>query len=343
MVRGRSASVMCAKNKVNGEYSCDNRELLDRILRQDWGFPRLRDLRLRLVPQHARLHQRRHRVQELPQSKPFSGDALKAAIDAGDVTVATIDDGPCTDLHSDDPVRVFDRPRTTSPIDAAAGGAPCPSRHRPARRRPAQERPGTLPLDRDPAPLDRRRRPGRGAPRTPAGRGSSRVLPLYKVDPLDGIRNRARARRRDRYAPGVDSLSAAVLLPGPPASHHFAAPAGGPTAIGGCAVEYWADAGVRGRAAAHDRSPARDQPGLLNFGLRRELAEAADRRHLSVRCRYAGTAAHHPRRRASSTVLRPGPPALRSTAGGGRIPPGGAHEPPRRTSPKATARAGAGP
>jgi len=35
---GRVASVMCAYNKLNGPHACENRTLLTRILRQDWGF-----------------------------------------------------------------------------------------------------------------------------------------------------------------------------------------------------------------------------------------------------------------------------------------------------------------
>lgn len=36
--RGAPASVMCAYNKVNGTYSCENEHLLTKVLREDWGF-----------------------------------------------------------------------------------------------------------------------------------------------------------------------------------------------------------------------------------------------------------------------------------------------------------------
>lgn len=35
---GKPGSVMCAYNRVNGQYSCENRFLLTDVLRRDWGF-----------------------------------------------------------------------------------------------------------------------------------------------------------------------------------------------------------------------------------------------------------------------------------------------------------------
>lgn len=37
--RGQPGAVMCAYNRVNGDYSCENAELLDRTLKRDWGYP----------------------------------------------------------------------------------------------------------------------------------------------------------------------------------------------------------------------------------------------------------------------------------------------------------------
>ncbi len=36
--RGQPGSVMCAYNKVNGDWACENDFLLDRVLRHDWGY-----------------------------------------------------------------------------------------------------------------------------------------------------------------------------------------------------------------------------------------------------------------------------------------------------------------
>lgn len=36
---GKPGSVMCAYNRVNGDYACGNDFLLNRVLKRDWGFP----------------------------------------------------------------------------------------------------------------------------------------------------------------------------------------------------------------------------------------------------------------------------------------------------------------
>ena len=36
--KGNPGSVMCAYNKLNGAYACENKFLLDEMLREDWGF-----------------------------------------------------------------------------------------------------------------------------------------------------------------------------------------------------------------------------------------------------------------------------------------------------------------
>ena len=37
--RGKPGAVMCAYNRVNGAYSCENRWLLDAVLKDDWRYP----------------------------------------------------------------------------------------------------------------------------------------------------------------------------------------------------------------------------------------------------------------------------------------------------------------
>ena len=36
---GNPAGVMCSYNRVNGDYACDNKYLLDDVLKREWKFP----------------------------------------------------------------------------------------------------------------------------------------------------------------------------------------------------------------------------------------------------------------------------------------------------------------
>jgi len=217
--RGGSGSVMCAKNKVNGQFSCHNNTLLTDILRNEWGFQGF------VISDFDSCHNTHDCINagtefELPQSKFFSGTALKAAIDAGQVTVATVDRAVYRIFTTMIRFGVFDRPRTTSPIDAVAGGT--------AAREIAQRAAVLLKNDRNALPLDPTALrsiavlgPYAGAAHTGGG-GSSRVLPIYKVDPVDGIKSRVGPGVEVRYAQGVSAggpppvPTAALNPPGQP-------------------------------------------------------------------------------------------------------------------------------
>src|SRR6266498_194291 len=109
--RGRSGSVMCAKNKVNGEFSCHHKTLLTDVLRGEWKFPGF------VVSDFDSCHNTPDCINnetefELPQSKYFSVAALTAAVNAGQVTVATIDEAVRRIFTTMIRFGVFDRPRT---------------------------------------------------------------------------------------------------------------------------------------------------------------------------------------------------------------------------------------
>lgn len=51
-------AVMCSYNSVNGQHACSNSELLNNILKTQWGLPGLGDVGLGCHPRHHR-HPRR--------------------------------------------------------------------------------------------------------------------------------------------------------------------------------------------------------------------------------------------------------------------------------------------
>ena len=123
---GRPASVMCAYNKLNGDYACENRWLLTDVLRGEWTYPGF------VMSDWGAVHSTEKAAlagldqesgQEL-DAKVFFGDLLADAITAGKLPEARLDAMAtrivtamiATGLY-DDPV-----PATPRPIDTAAHG-----------------------------------------------------------------------------------------------------------------------------------------------------------------------------------------------------------------------------
>lgn len=125
--RGRPGSVMCAYNKVNGDWSCENRFLLTDVLRRDWGYPGwvMSDwggVHSTVKAANAGLDQ--ESGQELDKQIYF-GAPLAAAVRAGTVSPARLDEmvrriltGAAANGLLDHPV-----PAAPQPIDYAAHAA----------------------------------------------------------------------------------------------------------------------------------------------------------------------------------------------------------------------------
>jgi beta-glucosidase len=119
--RGRPGSVMCAYNKVNGDYACENDALLNGVLKQDW------DYRGWVMSDWGGVHSTEKAVkagldqqsgQELDK-QIFLADDLRAAVQAKRVPAARLDDmvrriltGVIASGLMDDPT-----PTTPQPID----------------------------------------------------------------------------------------------------------------------------------------------------------------------------------------------------------------------------------
>lgn len=91
---GKPGSVMCAYNKVNGDWACENKHLLTDVLKRDWGY------RGWVMSDWGAVHSTAKAAnagldqesgQELDHAIYFA-DALKADIAAGRVPMARLDD-----------------------------------------------------------------------------------------------------------------------------------------------------------------------------------------------------------------------------------------------------------
>ena len=91
---GRPGSVMCAYNKVNGDWACENAHLLTDILKRDWGYRGwvMSDWgAVHSTAKSANAGLDQESGQELDRAVYFA-DALKADIVGGRVRMARLDD-----------------------------------------------------------------------------------------------------------------------------------------------------------------------------------------------------------------------------------------------------------
>lgn len=123
--RGRPGAVMCAYNIVNGAYACENAPLLRDVLKRRWGYPGwvMSDwgaVHSTVAAANAGLDQESAATFD---AQPYFGAPLAAAIEAGQVPAARLDDMVRRILRSMFANGLFDHPVAIAPIDAAADTA----------------------------------------------------------------------------------------------------------------------------------------------------------------------------------------------------------------------------
>jgi beta-glucosidase len=258
--RGRVGAAMCAYPRVNGVYACEHRHLLTDILKEQLGF------RGWVMSDFGATHSTVQAAnagldQEMPNGQ-FFDQALLAAVRAGQVSIATIDDKVRRILRSMFRLGLFDHPVQLSPLPERAHGRQ--SRQIAGKGIVLLKNAGKL------LPLSSRRLRsvaviGADADNaTAAGGGSSLVKPTYTVSALAGIRRRAGDGVLVRHAEGTDPMSAAALLPGPPAvPSSVLTPTGAAPGVRGLRAQYWTNTSFQG-APALVRT---DRQAALNLGV----------------------------------------------------------------------------
>ncbi len=199
---GHVGTFMCAYVKTNGVYSCENAELLHKLLRDqvkfngwvmsDWGAT------------HSTVDSAKNGLdQEMPGDE-FYGAALKKAVQAGEVNTDIINEHVRNILAPLFRQGVMDK----RPTGTWASNVRSPEHDQFARRVAEQ---GTILLKNEGAILPLSNvttiavigAAGSLAPKAEGG-GSSGVIAPYIVSPLDGIRKRAGAGASVTYADGND-------------------------------------------------------------------------------------------------------------------------------------------
>ena len=195
-------AVMGAYNKFRGQFCCENEYLLNRVLKQEWGFSGL------VMSDWGGTHDTREAAlngldlemgTNRPYNKFYLADAFRDGLQKGEFPMAALDDKVRRNLRVMFATRVFDG-RPEGSINTKA--------HQAAARRVAEEAMvllkndgPTLPLD--PAQLNSIAVIGDNATRPQAyGGDSARIKAFYEVSPLDGILRRVGASVNVTFSEG---------------------------------------------------------------------------------------------------------------------------------------------
>jgi beta-glucosidase len=124
MEMSQPGSVMCAYNKVNGDYACENDWLLNKVLKQDWGYKGwvMSDWGAVHSAEKAALNGLDQQSgQELDDAIHF-GKPFEDAVKAGRIPMSRLDDMVRRILHGVIATGLMDNPvpETAQPIDYAA-------------------------------------------------------------------------------------------------------------------------------------------------------------------------------------------------------------------------------
>ena len=118
-LRGSDASaVMCAYNRVNGDYACENEYLLTDVLKKDWKFPGF------VLSDWGGTHSTaKASAAGLDHEEPaeiFYGEPMKKAVESGKVPMAEVDDHVHRIVRSMFASGVIDDPPQKSVVDVEA-------------------------------------------------------------------------------------------------------------------------------------------------------------------------------------------------------------------------------
>ncbi|MBS0304443.1 MAG: glycoside hydrolase family 3 C-terminal domain-containing protein [Proteobacteria bacterium] len=118
---GKVASIMCAYNYLNGVSSCENKETLTDILRNDWGFTGYVQSDFYATKSTVGTMNAGMDFM-MPTPLQWSPQALQAALAAGTITQAQIDKALERRYTQMFKYGIFERPLVQTPIDFAAHG-----------------------------------------------------------------------------------------------------------------------------------------------------------------------------------------------------------------------------
>ncbi|MDE2184269.1 MAG: glycoside hydrolase family 3 C-terminal domain-containing protein [Alphaproteobacteria bacterium] len=122
--RGRPGSIMCAYNRVNGVYACENDFLLNKVLKGDWQFPGY--VMSDWGADHSTVEAANNGLDQesayIFDNADYFGAGLRKAVADGKVSEARLHDMVHRILRSMFAHGLFDYPLSRKPLDVKADG-----------------------------------------------------------------------------------------------------------------------------------------------------------------------------------------------------------------------------
>ncbi len=116
---GSPGAVMCSYNRVNGDYACENSYLLNDVLKKAWGFPGF------VISDWGGANSTvKAALAGMDQEQPaavYFGEALKKAVEGGEVPASRLDDMVRRILRSEFATGIVDYPTPTKVVDVFGG------------------------------------------------------------------------------------------------------------------------------------------------------------------------------------------------------------------------------
>jgi beta-glucosidase len=212
--QAKASSVMCAYSTINGQAACQNQYLMNTTLDQRWGYPGF------VTSDYQATHSTVQSAdagldQEMPAPQ-FYGPALQAAVQSGQVSMATLNQMVSRILTEMFKFNEFNNPPTgttssvvTTPAHQAVSTAVAE-----AGTVLLKNTGGTLPLPANGAGTVAVIGPAASAAPTDTGGGSAYVTSTFNVTPLQGIQSAAGPGTTVQYAQGLPTDTSLSPIPG---------------------------------------------------------------------------------------------------------------------------------
>jgi beta-glucosidase len=211
--RAKAASVMCAYSTINGEFACQNQDLMRTTLDQRWGFPGF------VTSDYQATHSTVQSAdagmdQEMPAPQ-YYGSALEAAVQSGQVSMATLDQMVRRILVEMFRFNEFNNPPTGSTSATVTTPA-----HQSVSTGVAEAGTVLLKNVRHTLPLRSTGKspiavigPAASASPTDTGGGSAYVTSTFNVTPLQGIQSAAPTGTPVNYVQGLPTDTSLSAIP----------------------------------------------------------------------------------------------------------------------------------